>query len=129
MVEETGSLFAMGPGRFPLVAFGGIEPQSSDLKHIDAPNVCDEGQQHNEMDEVTRARKQREWAREREKWAKHIWYAEMCENGLVGDRKCLTGMRSLEGGDRDRPESRMRRWLDRYVNIYLPSRSSKHCLT
>lgn len=120
MVEETGSLFVMSPGRFPLVAFGDVESRSSDLKYIDAPGVVNEGEQHSEVDAVTRARKQREWERERENRARDIRYREKCKDGSVGDRRCLTGVRKLEGGDGDGPESRMRRLLDGVPSDALP---------
>lgn len=86
IVEETGSLFAMSPDRFPLVIFGGIEGSASAPgRYIDPPI---------EVDEVTRARKERE-AQGTE--ADH----NVCRNGSP-DRRCLTGVRRLEAGSRSR---------------------------
>ncbi|KAJ7704318.1 hypothetical protein B0H17DRAFT_1193566 [Mycena rosella] len=102
MVEETGSLFAMSPDRFPLVAFGGTWNR---VKLRNAPPAV------GEVDAISRARTQREKAmRERD-------YASQCDRCV--DRRCLVGIRPFEGGDGDGPEMRMRRLLDGVPGVPL----------
>ncbi|TFK31956.1 hypothetical protein BDQ12DRAFT_744289 [Crucibulum laeve] len=105
MVEETGSLFAMSPDRFPLVVFGGNDQQKKKLIEgsgmitVDGEIVDeDDGEEPIAVDELTRLRKLRE--RERLRCA-----LPAAEN----DRRCLVGLRPL--GDTDK-ESRMKRLLD-----------------
>ncbi|KII91735.1 hypothetical protein PLICRDRAFT_38574 [Plicaturopsis crispa FD-325 SS-3] len=69
LVEQSGSLFAMTPNRFPLVAFGDRSIDPSPSADRDLPP---------DLDSVTKARKLR----------------AMCRNGGT-DRRCLTGLRSL----------------------------------
>ncbi|KAK0460715.1 uncharacterized protein EV420DRAFT_1533757 [Desarmillaria tabescens] len=108
MVEETGSLFAMSPLSYPLVAFGGIRgtsmPEGSG-KYIDSAPMS------SEVDEITRMRKQMEKERERER----LLNKDGCDLGnpdTVFDRRCLIGVRKLEGGDGEGAESRLKRLLD-----------------
>ncbi|KAK0205509.1 other/IRE protein kinase [Desarmillaria ectypa] len=108
MVEETGSLFAMSPLSYPLVAFGGIRGTSMPErpgKYIDSAPMS------SEVDEITRMRKQMEKERERER----LLNKDDCdlENpDTVFDRRCLIGVRKLEGGDGEGAESRLKRLLD-----------------
>ncbi|KAJ7291175.1 hypothetical protein C8J57DRAFT_1586785 [Mycena rebaudengoi] len=109
MVEETGSLFAMSPQQFPMVAFGGerkgvkmIGGASSGKTPIELPG---------EVDAITRARKEREAALQQ----RHYGYDDdRCQGttSLYTDRRCLIGIRKLEGGDGDGPEMRMRRLIE-----------------
>ncbi|KAJ7216618.1 hypothetical protein GGX14DRAFT_442194 [Mycena pura] len=109
LVKETGSLFAMSPDRFPLVAFADGGRQTR-VRMIDAPT---ESELLVEIDAITEARKQRERERamrEGDDGAED----ELCLNreSLYTDRRCLVGIRPLEGGDGDGPEMRMRRLID-----------------
>ncbi|RDB19766.1 Serine/threonine-protein kinase ppk4 [Hypsizygus marmoreus] len=101
IVKETGSLFAMSPARFPLVAFGGTERYAKGrLIDAPAPNVADLPP---EVDAITRARKYKE---RMESWDKYE-----CEgSGMYTDRRCLVGVRRLEDGDGH--EGRLKRLLD-----------------
>ncbi|KAJ7704317.1 hypothetical protein B0H17DRAFT_8100 [Mycena rosella] len=118
MVEETGSLFAMSPDRFPLVAFGGTRNR---VKLIEAPRDTQPlaGELASEVDAITRARKQREKAmRERD----YSSQDDRCvdRTSLWADRRCLVGIRPLEGGDGDGPEMRMRRLIDGVPGVPPP---------
>ncbi|KAJ7625015.1 hypothetical protein DFH06DRAFT_1339801 [Mycena polygramma] len=109
MVEETGSLFAMSPDRFPLVLFSGGVGRKNGPKlpagkepHLELPG---------EIDAVTAARKQREQAmKERNYGDEH----DRCRDrtSMYTDRRCLVGFRPLEGGDGDSPGMRLKRLLD-----------------
>jgi len=108
-VEETGSLFAMSPDRFPLVAFGG--GRQSRLKNLD--------ELPSPIDAVTEARKGREQRmRERDYSSED----DMCldQTSLYTDRRCLVGLHPLEGGDGDGPETRMKRLIDGVPGVPLP---------
>ncbi|KAG6840866.1 hypothetical protein C0991_003669 [Blastosporella zonata] len=103
MVKETGSLFAMSPSRFPLVAFGGPE-RSGTGRLIDAAEASDiDSDLPIEVDAITKARKYKEQreARERDRCRGDTMYT---------DRQCLVGIRQLEEGDGH--EGRLKRLLD-----------------
>ncbi|KAF9000543.1 hypothetical protein BDZ89DRAFT_695635 [Hymenopellis radicata] len=103
MVEETGSLFAMSPLRYPLVAFGGS--YTTPKRYIESPPVP------TAVDEITRARKEME----RERAHQRLYNKDGCEaeNGeVVTDRRCLIGIRPLVGGDGEGAESRLKRLLN-----------------
>ena len=89
LVEETGSLFAMSPDRYPLVVFGDsnfeddyrrraptIDPPPGS-SHVDADRDFPP-----DVDSITRAMKRRK-------------LKELCRNGSK-DKRCLTGVRELE---------------------------------
>ncbi|KAG5644674.1 hypothetical protein DXG03_007973 [Asterophora parasitica] len=103
MVQETGSLFAMSPARFPLVAFGGAERYPRRYL-IDAskPEDDDDGKDDLPLsvDAITKAR---QWGRERNQ-------DECRGHALYTNRRCLVGVRPLEEGDGH--EGRLKRLLD-----------------
>ncbi|KAG6889943.1 hypothetical protein C0995_013470 [Termitomyces sp. Mi166 len=103
MVKETGSLFAMSPNRFPLVAFGGPE-RSRTVRLIEGPNHGElDDELLTEVDAITKARKFKE---EREAWER-----ETCSgSAMYTDRRCLVGIRRLEEGDGH--GDRLKRLLD-----------------
>ncbi|KAF8208276.1 hypothetical protein K438DRAFT_1574766 [Mycena galopus ATCC 62051] len=108
MVEETGSLFAMSPDRFPLVVFSG--GRTNRVKVIDAGTDEELRELPTDLDAVTAERKRREKAKERN-------YGSMDDrcldpSSLYTDRGCLVGIRPLQGGDGDGPEMRFKRLLD-----------------
>ncbi|KAF9467138.1 hypothetical protein BDZ94DRAFT_1287849 [Collybia nuda] len=107
IVKETGSLFAMTPGRYPLVAFGGAERHSRSHL-IDAPT--EDNDLPVEVDDITRARKYKE--------RMEAWERERCQ-GDTTDRRCLVGIRKLE--DSDGPASRMKRLLDGPIDGRFPA--------
>ncbi|KAF5384110.1 hypothetical protein D9615_003326 [Tricholomella constricta] len=101
MVKETGSLFAMSPGHFPLVAFGGTESYTKG-RLIDASGD-DDGDLPAEVDAITKARKYKE--------RMEAWEREGCHgSALYTNRRCLIGVRPLEEGDGH--EGRLKRLLD-----------------
>ncbi|KAJ6591077.1 hypothetical protein DFH09DRAFT_192933 [Mycena vulgaris] len=119
MVEETGSLFAMSPDRFPLVVFS--DGRKNRGKLIDAPSGKEEaqGELAGELDAITEARKKREKAmRERDYSSED----DRCldRTSLYTDRRCLVGIRPLEGGDGDGPENRMKRLIDGVPSVLMP---------
>lgn len=88
IVEETGSLFAMSPDRFPLVIFG----DANGRKTIDPPpGLASSSEIPYDLDSITRARKLR----------------QLCDSGAQ-DPRCMTGIRKLEADSR----SRLSRLLD-----------------
>ncbi|KAG7445216.1 kinase-like protein, partial [Guyanagaster necrorhizus] len=108
IVEETGSLFAMSPLSYPLVAFGGIRGASMPErpgKYIDSAPMS------SEVDEITRMRKLMEKERERERLLNKDG-CDMENPDTIFDRRCLIGVRKLEGGDGEGAESRLKRLLD-----------------
>ena len=110
LVEETGSLYAMSPDRFPLVVFGDSnEDNARHLRSIDPPpgSAFDPTYDYDkdfpaDVDSVTRIAK-----------AKRL--REMCKNG-VQDVRCLTGVRKL-GSD---SQSRLSRLLDGAPSVIPP---------
>ncbi|KAJ7135397.1 hypothetical protein C8R43DRAFT_1072529 [Mycena crocata] len=117
LVEETGSLFAMSPDRFPMVAFSG--GKKTRIKTIEPPLHDPLVELPSDIDAVTAARKQREKAmRERDYGSED----DRCHDrsSLYTDRRCLVGIRRLEGGDGDGPENRMRRLIDGVPTVPLP---------
>ncbi|KAL1740415.1 hypothetical protein HDZ31DRAFT_67962 [Schizophyllum fasciatum] len=106
MVEQTGSLFAMSPARYPLVAFGNADRPSLPL--LDGPgrptHTADDDDPSSESDERTR---QRDAALQR------LMSPSRCDDATyaAGDRRCLVGMRRLAGGDAE-ASSRIKRLLD-----------------
>ncbi|KAF8892946.1 hypothetical protein BD779DRAFT_1507920 [Infundibulicybe gibba] len=92
IVEETGSLFAMSPTKFPLVVFGVSESQHKNPL-IDGSASSDSEELPTAVDAITRAAER-----------------NRCDGDAVGDRRCLVGIRRLEDGDGH--EGRMRRLLD-----------------
>ncbi|KAJ7507249.1 hypothetical protein B0H11DRAFT_2153641 [Mycena galericulata] len=115
MVEETGSLFAMSPDRFPLVVFGGGRQSKPKMIEGSPPGQELPG----EIDAVTRARKERERAMAQRDYGSED---DMCQDrtSLYTDRRCLVGIRPLEGGDGDGPEMRMKRLIDGVPGVPLP---------
>ncbi|KAG6813082.1 hypothetical protein H0H92_014141 [Tricholoma furcatifolium] len=103
MVKETGSLFAMSPSRFPLVAFGGPE-RSTTGPLIDAGKSTESDDDLLlEIDDITKARKLRE--------QRFAWEHEACSgSGIYTNRRCLVGIRQLE--EDDGLEGRYKRLLD-----------------
>ncbi|KAG6868345.1 hypothetical protein C0993_004685 [Termitomyces sp. T159_Od127] len=103
MVQETGSLFAMSPDRFPLVAFGGPE-RPGRVRLIEGPDHGEfDDELLTEVDAITKARKAKE--------QREAWEREMCSgNAIYADRRCLVGMRRLEEGDGH--GDRLKRLLD-----------------
>ncbi|GLB39832.1 putative protein with domain in protein kinases, N-glycanases and other nuclear proteins [Lyophyllum shimeji] len=105
MVQETGSLFAMSPARFPLVAFGGSE-RPPNYRLIDAATpseAMDLDELPPAVDAITKARKYKEQMR--------AWDRDECRGaGMYTDRRCLVGVRPLEEGDGE--EGRLKRLLD-----------------
>lgn len=105
MVEETGSLFAMSPDRYPLVVFGDTNfeeeyPRGS-RPSIDPPSnfVLDGRDFPSDVDSITRVMKRRK-------------LKEACRNGSK-DKRCLTGVRRLES-------SRLSRLLDGPASVPFP---------
>ncbi|KAJ7788073.1 hypothetical protein B0H14DRAFT_3892649 [Mycena olivaceomarginata] len=86
LVEATGSLFAMSPDRFPLVAFSGA------------------GRGRGKLETAGGEPKQRLYGSEDEDGA------ERCLDR--SSWRCLVGMHPLEGGDGDGPEYRLKRLID-----------------
>lgn len=92
MVEETGSLFAMSPDRFPLVVFGDANFEDSDYTYDDygyrglpssaAGTGFEDRDFPPDVDSVTRAMKRKK-------------LRDLCRAGSK-DRRCLTGVRRLE---------------------------------
>ena len=110
IVEETGSLFAMGPDMYPLAIFGdsGVgrlldaAPRDS---HFDDEFGRDQDLPE-DLDSVTRR------ARERR-------LRKMCRDGST-DLRCLTGVRRLEAGT----QSRFSRLLDAAPAVPSPESSA-----
>ncbi|KAK7042383.1 hypothetical protein R3P38DRAFT_2890191 [Favolaschia claudopus] len=109
LVEESGSLFAMSPDNFPLVAFSGGGRRKPKL--IEAPKENDPVDLPKELDAITIARKQRELAMKERNYGAEDDRC-MDRSILYTDRRCLVGIRPLEGGDGDGPEMRMKRLID-----------------
>ncbi|KIY49779.1 hypothetical protein FISHEDRAFT_58034 [Fistulina hepatica ATCC 64428] len=97
LVEMTGSLFAMSPSHYPMVAFGGLERPQVPL--IEAGDGSGGGHERADLD--------------------HASFDERCAFQHF-DRRCLVGVRRLQGGDGDGPESRMRRLLDGPSADFIP---------
>ncbi|KAJ7094035.1 hypothetical protein B0H15DRAFT_776404 [Mycena belliarum] len=116
MVEETGSLFAMSPARYPLVVFGG--ERNNRIRTIEASRERPPAELPRKVDDITEQRKQRERERERD----YSFDDDMCLDRMsfYTDRRCLVGIRRLEGGDGDGPEMRMRRLIDGVPGVPLP---------
>jgi hypothetical protein len=81
LVEETGSLFTMTPGRFPLVVFGDANLRLGPASRYGHGN----GHGH-DIDALTRQRQWREYCEEE------------ANNIGGGDRRCLVGVRPLQTG-------------------------------
>ncbi|KAJ7326446.1 ribonuclease 2-5A-domain-containing protein [Mycena albidolilacea] len=109
LVEETGSLFAMSPDRFPLVVFGG---GGGARKHR-VIKVIDEGPRElpSDVDAVTEERKRRGKAMKERNYGSEDARC-LDRSSLYTDRRCLVGIRPLEGGDGDGPENRLKRLID-----------------
>ncbi|KAJ6588415.1 hypothetical protein B0H19DRAFT_922323 [Mycena capillaripes] len=107
MVEETGSLFAMSPDRFPLVVFSGGK---KNVPRIEGPTGDDPTELPREVDAVTAVRKQREKAMKERNYGSED---DRCldRTSLYTDRRCLVGIRPLEG-DGDGRENHMKRLID-----------------
>jgi serine/threonine-protein kinase/endoribonuclease IRE1 len=103
MVEESDSLFAMSPSRFPLLAFGDETQHAS--RGID-PSWKEEEDVPTNVDDITRARKLREYEERRAR------ETSRCLSSEGFDARCLVGIHKLEGGTGEGAESRMRRLLD-----------------
>jgi serine/threonine-protein kinase/endoribonuclease IRE1 len=88
LVEATGSLFAMSPDRFPLVAFSGAGRGRVGLETAgEEPKQRSYGSEDEDEDGAARCL---DWS----------------------SRRCLVGMHPLEGGDGDGPEYRLKRLVD-----------------
>lgn len=106
IVEETGSLYAMSPDRYPLVVFGdtNIDDGYRGVGRIDPPpgsmpfNPGDRDFPP-DVDSVTRAMKQKK-------------LKKLCHSGSK-DKRCLTGVRPLES-------SRLSRLLDGPAQVPYP---------
>ncbi|KAF8208277.1 hypothetical protein K438DRAFT_320752 [Mycena galopus ATCC 62051] len=118
LVEETGSLFAMSPDRFPLVVFSG--GRTNRVKVIDAGTDEELQELPPDLDAVTAERKRREKAMKERNYGSTD---DRClvSSSLYTDRGCLVGIRPLQGGDGDGPEMRFKRLLDG-----VPSVPSEH---
>ncbi|KAJ7177973.1 hypothetical protein C8R46DRAFT_942898 [Mycena filopes] len=120
MVEETGSLFAMSPDRFPLVVFGGGGPKTK-IPRIDSGSTGESspGDLPTEIEKVTAARKEREKAMKERDYG---FDDDKCldRTSLYTDRRCLVGIRPLEGGDGDGPEMRMKRLIEGAPHVSPP---------
>ncbi|KAJ7057052.1 hypothetical protein C8F01DRAFT_341940 [Mycena amicta] len=105
LVKETGSLFAMSPERFPLVAFS---DGGRGQRRIPRIVPIDSGELPPELDEITNARKERERERALHDREYSTEGDDRCRDrsALYSDRRCLVGIRPLEGGDGDGPEMR-----------------------
>lgn len=105
MVEETGSLFAMSPDRYPLVVFGdtNFEDDYRRVGRIDPPPGSmpfdSDRDFPPDVDSITRV-------------MKHKKLKELCKNGSR-DKRCLTGVRRLES-------SRLSRLLDGPPTVPYP---------
>ncbi|KAJ7747931.1 hypothetical protein DFH07DRAFT_775880 [Mycena maculata] len=111
LVEETGSLFAMSPDQFPMVAFGAGKQNRP--KMVDS--VPETGELASEVSAITKARKQREGT-----MMGHDYGSEddRCMDRNA-NRRYLVGMRELKGGDGDGPEMRMKRLIDGVSGVPL----------
>ncbi|KAJ7765525.1 ribonuclease 2-5A-domain-containing protein [Mycena olivaceomarginata] len=109
LVEETGSLFAMSPDRFPLVVFSG----GGGARKNRVIKVIDEGPRElpSDVDAVTEERKGREKAMKERNYGSEDARC-LDRSSLYIDRRCLVGIRPLEGGDGDGPENRLKRLID-----------------
>jgi serine/threonine-protein kinase/endoribonuclease IRE1 len=118
LVEETGSLFAMSPDRFPLVVFsgGGGAHKNRVIK------VIDEGPRElpSDVDAVTEERKRREKAMKQRNYGSEDARC-LDRSSLYTDRRCLGGIRPLEGGDGDGPENRLKRLIDGAPTVVMES--------
>ncbi|KAI0795764.1 hypothetical protein C8Q75DRAFT_747312 [Abortiporus biennis] len=104
IVEETGSLYAMSPDRYPLVIFGdtNLVDDYGVGRSIDPPPGIDFDPDRDfvgDVDEIARQTKLRQLRR-------------MCRNGSK-DIRCLTGVRRLES-------SRLSRLLDGAPSVTFP---------
>ncbi|KAI0672326.1 hypothetical protein C8Q78DRAFT_1026414 [Trametes maxima] len=112
LVEESGSLFAMSPDRFPLVVFGDASvdtPRSRRMLDpppgtVSEPTYDSDKDFPPELDRVRRIAKERKMR-------------EACKNGSI-DMHCLTGVRKL-GSD---SQSRISRLLDSAPPVPPPPR-------
>ncbi|KAI8989133.1 hypothetical protein BD414DRAFT_486154 [Trametes punicea] len=107
LVEESGSLFAMSPDRFPLVVFGDANVDSPRSRRmLDPPpgTVIEPAEKDfpPDVDGIRRIAKERK-------------LREMCKNGST-DIRCLTGVRKL-GSD---SQSRISRLLDSAPSVAPP---------
>lgn len=103
LVEETGSLFAMSPDRFPLVVFRDSADTAGSLRSIDPPLEDSDKDFPPDVDSISRIAKARK-------------LREFCKNGGSTDIRCLTGVRKL-GSD---SQSRLSRLLDGAPSVLPP---------
>lgn len=110
LVEETGSLFAMSPDRYPLVVFGDTnlvgESVRGRRRTIGAPpgSIFDTDRDFPaDLDSIHREMKRKK-------------LKKLCENGSK-DMRCLTGVRRLES-------SRLSRLLDGPASVPFPPQMS-----
>ncbi|EJF56482.1 hypothetical protein DICSQDRAFT_113101 [Dichomitus squalens LYAD-421 SS1] len=105
IVEESGSLFAMSPDRFPLVVFGDSSADRN-WRSIDPPPGASFDEEADDfpvdVDSAKRVARNRK-------------LREMCRNGAT-DVRCLTGVRPL-GSD---SQSRLSRLLDGAPSVLPP---------
>ncbi|KAF7366636.1 hypothetical protein MSAN_00921500 [Mycena sanguinolenta] len=105
--------FAMSPDRFPLVVFGGGRNKA---KAIDTPTDEPPLELLGEIDVITTERKRREKAMKERKYGSEDDGC-MDRSSLYSDRRCLVGIRPLEGGDGDGPEMRLKRLINSVPSI------------
>ncbi|PSR81760.1 hypothetical protein PHLCEN_2v6269 [Hermanssonia centrifuga] len=107
LIEETGSLFAMSPDRYPLIVFSDSNFEDDYMREvgrsIDPPpgsfGFVNDRDFPVDVDSITRAMKRKR-------------LKEMCKNGAK-DKRCLTGVRRLES-------SRLSRLLDGAATVPYP---------
>lgn len=117
LVEETGSLFALTPNRYPLVAFGRQQNQQQQRKGhplLDGQDRLlgeDEDEPATSVDEITRRRKLQE-AKSSPLSSHRLEEDIQCHASIINDRRCLVGIHRLELDQGDGHETRMKRLLD-----------------
>ncbi|KAJ7678423.1 hypothetical protein B0H14DRAFT_3683310 [Mycena olivaceomarginata] len=118
LVEETGSLFAMSPDRFPLVVFSG----GGGARKNRVIKVIDEGWRElpSDVDAITEERKRREKAMKERNYGSEDARC-LDRSSLYTDRRCLVGIRPLEGGDGDGPENRLKRLIGGAPTVVMDS--------
>ncbi|KAJ7716548.1 hypothetical protein B0H16DRAFT_1898353 [Mycena metata] len=121
MVEETGSLFVMSPDRFPLVVFGGGGGSTPKMRTAGSGPKGEDpiGELPPEIDAVTAAPKEREKVMTERDYGSND---DKCldRTSLYTDRRCLVGIRPLEGGDGDGLEMRMKRLIEGVPHVSPP---------
>lgn len=99
----------MSPAKYPLVAFGDARKHAHQGRYIEGPLDLSASDSPINVDDITRSRKEKE-----KMWQKA---KATCDVSSKFDRRCLTGVKKLEGGDGEGAESRLRRLLDGAVPV------------